>query len=93
MDRELISKTEKFLNDKFDSGLYLNAHPDAKSYRLEHSYRVANIGRQIALEEGFDETEMVIRLLSFGPMVKVIAPESFVDLIKKRLVDQKSCGL
>ena len=40
-----------------------------------------------------DETEMVIRLLSFGPMVKVIAPESFVDLIKKRLVDQKSCGL
>ena len=40
-----------------------------------------------------DETEMVIRLLSFGPMVKVIAPESFVDLIKKRLLDQKSCGL
>ena len=40
-----------------------------------------------------DETEMVIRLLSFGPMVKVIEPESFVNLIKKRLEDQKSCGL
>ena len=40
-----------------------------------------------------DETEMVIRLLSFGPMVKVVSPESFVDLIKKRLLDQKSCGL
>ncbi len=63
MDRELITKTEEFLKEKFDSGLYLNAHPDAKSYRLEHTYRVANIGRQIAAEEGFDETEMVIACL------------------------------
>lgn len=63
MDRELITKTEEFLKEKFDSGLYLNAHPDAKAYRLEHTYRVANIGRQIAAEEGFDETEMVIACL------------------------------
>ena len=63
MDRELITKTEEFLKEKFDSGLYLNAHPDAKSYRLEHSYRVANIGRQIAAEESFDETEMVVACL------------------------------
>ena len=63
MDRELIAKTEEFLKEKFDSGLYLNAHPDAKAYRLEHTYRVANIGRHIALEEGFDETEMVIACL------------------------------
>lgn len=40
-----------------------------------------------------DETEMVIRLLSFGPMVKVVEPETFVDLIKQRLYEQKSCGL
>lgn len=40
-----------------------------------------------------DETEMVIRILSFGPYVKVIEPESFVELIKKRLILQKSCGL
>ncbi|HBJ18749.1 MAG TPA: WYL domain-containing protein [Clostridiales bacterium] len=38
-----------------------------------------------------DETEMVIRILSFGPMVKVTAPESFVSLIKERLKSQKSC--
>ena len=54
MNSELINKTEEFLKAKFDSGLYLNAHPDAKAYRLEHSYRVANIGKQIAEEEGFD---------------------------------------
>ena len=40
-----------------------------------------------------DETELVIRILSFGPMVKVIEPYSFVELIKNRLAMQKSCGL
>ncbi len=40
-----------------------------------------------------DETEMVIRTLSFGPFVKVISPQSFIELIKKRLNMQKSCGL
>ncbi len=39
-----------------------------------------------------DETEMVIRILSFGSMIRVIAPGHFVDLIKERLIDQKSCG-
>lgn len=40
-----------------------------------------------------DETEIVIRVLSFGPYVKVLAPQSFVNLIKERLVSQKSCEL
>lgn len=40
-----------------------------------------------------DETEMVIRVLSFGPCVKVISPESFVGLIKERLEEQKRCGV
>ncbi len=38
-----------------------------------------------------DETELVIRVLSFGPVIKVAAPDHFVNLIKKRLMDQKSC--
>ena len=36
-----------------------------------------------------DETEIMVRLLSFGPMVKVIAPETFVKNIKERLRNQK----
>ena len=63
MDKNLINKTEDFLKRKFDEGIYLNEHPDDKSYRLEHTYRVANIGRKIAQKEGFDETEMVIACL------------------------------
>lgn len=43
--------------------------------------------------ENEDETELIIRILSFGPYIKVIEPESFVNLIKKRLYMQKSCGL
>lgn len=36
-----------------------------------------------------DETELVIRILSFGPMIKVVSPQSFVNLIKDRLIKQK----
>ena len=62
LNRELTEKTERFLREKFDAALYLNAHPEAKAYRLEHSYRVANIGVRIARGEGFDETETAGRL-------------------------------
>lgn len=40
-----------------------------------------------------DETEMVIRILSFGPMVEVVEPEDFKKLIIDRLKSQKSCEL
>lgn len=40
-----------------------------------------------------DETELVIRVLSFGPMIKVTGPPHFEDLIKERLIRQKNCGL
>ncbi len=36
-----------------------------------------------------DETELVIRILSFGPMVRVVEPESFVNLIRERLYAQR----
>lgn len=63
LNREIIARTEAFLKRKLDEGGYLNANPEAKAYRLEHSYRVANIGRRIAEQEGFDETEMVVACL------------------------------
>ncbi len=40
-----------------------------------------------------DEQELVIRVLSFGPFVKALAPEAFVEKIKEKLMTQKSCGL
>lgn len=41
----------------------------------------------------YDESEMVIRVLSFGPTVEVTEPESFRSLIKDKLRCQKNCGL
>ena len=40
-----------------------------------------------------DETEVLIRILSFGPVIKVTGPNHFVNLIRKRLLNQKSCEL
>lgn len=40
-----------------------------------------------------DETEMVIRVLSFGPTVEVVEPEEFRQLIVERLQKQKRLGL
>lgn len=49
---------------------------DDKRYRLEVQYDVA------------DETELVIRVMSFGPHVRAVAPSTFVDEIKTRLMKQ-----
>lgn len=63
------------------------AHFEKQAERIEDDrYRVKlNYNRE-------DETEMVIRILSFGPMLKVTAPEHFRKLIIDRLLMQKSCG-
>ena len=63
MNEVLVKKTEEFLRQKLSGGAYMTAHPDALAYRLEHTFRVASIGRQIARQEGFDETEMVLACL------------------------------
>lgn len=52
---------------------------DEKRYRVTLTY------------DRDDETEIVIRILSFGPIVKVTAPQHFIDLVKERLIRQKSC--
>ena len=46
---------------------------DQKNYRLTITY------------EKDDETEILIRILSFGPMVRVTGPNRFVRLIRERL--------
>ena len=60
MDRNLIAKTEAFLKDTFAASPYLQNHPTDRDYRLEHSYRVANIAKTIAEKECFNVTYAVI---------------------------------
>lgn len=35
-----------------------------------------------------DEAELVIRVLSFGPFLRVVEPENFVELLRKKLMQQ-----
>jgi len=63
MNIELITKTEAFLKTTFAESDYLKSNPDEASYRLEHSYRVANIAKTIAEAEGFDVTKAVVAAL------------------------------
>lgn len=55
-----IAKTEAFLKETFARSAYLCAHPADGAYRLEHSYRVANIAKTIAEKEGMDATNAII---------------------------------
>ena len=48
------------MKETFSASAYLLEHPGERDYRLEHSYRVANIAKTIAEREGFDVTHAVI---------------------------------
>lgn len=64
------------------------------SHLHKETVRLDDVHYKITLHyDKDDETEILIRVLSFGPMLKVISPESFIDKIKDRLILQKSCGL
>lgn len=56
-------RTLDFLEEEFERSEYMSANPKDKRYRLEHTMRVANIGRQIARGEGFEEEALVIGCL------------------------------
>ena len=58
-----IERTIAFLKDQFDRSAFLADRPQDKKYRLEHTLRVANIGRQIAQGEDLDEEALIIGCL------------------------------
>ena len=64
------------------------AHFEKRAERIDNKHYLVHIQY-----DKDDETEMVIRILSFGPMVEVIEPIDFRKLIIERLQRQKSCGL
>lgn len=64
------------------------SHLEKETVRLDHwKYRLTlRYDRE-------DETELLIRVISFGPMLRVVAPDSFIEQIKYRLQKQTSCEL
>lgn len=68
--------------------LFHFAHFEKRAERIDKTHYLVHIKY-----DKDDETEMVIRILSFGPMVEVIEPDGFRKLITERLQRQKDCGL
>ena len=64
------------------------AHFEKQTERIDGNQYLVHI----RYDKG-DETELVIRILGFGPTVEVIDPDHFRELIIERLQRQKSCGL
>ena len=60
---KLVKHTEAFLQETFYKSTVAREDPAGAAYRVEHSIRVANIGRIIAKKEGFDEAAMTIACL------------------------------
>ena len=64
------------------------AHFEKQAERLDEKHYLLHVRY-----DREDRAELVIRILSFGPLVEVTAPKSFRDLIKQKLKSQKSCEL
>jgi len=58
-----IEKTKAFLLQKFEESPYFQEHEERRTYRLEHTMRVANLGEEIARAEGLDVEALVIACL------------------------------
>ena len=64
------------------------AHFEKQAEKLDKKYYLVKIKY-----DHDDESEMVIRILSFGPMVEVLESESFRKLVIEKLKKQLNCGL
>lgn len=60
MEQSLIAAAETFLKNTFAASAWAQANAADAAYRIQHSYRVANLCKRIALSEGFCVTDAVI---------------------------------
>lgn len=58
-----IEKTIKYVLGLFDESEYYKTHKEEKQYRLDHTFRVASIGKEIAEKEDLNVEAVVIGCL------------------------------
>ena len=91
-EREIIydTLTVKILDERnaMERFMLHFAHFEKQAEKLDHKHYLVKI--KYASD---DESEMVIRILSFGPRVEVIEPQAFRNLIIEKLKKQLICGL
>ena len=92
-DREEKRRMDKLVLELTDERAALERVMHHFTYLKKETERLDEKHYRITLEyDRDDETEILIRILSFGPMLKVISPQSFIDKLKNRINKQISCG-
>jgi len=61
------------------------SHLEKETKRLDETHYLVTLKYDRA-----DETEMVIRILSFGPMLRVLEPAHFIGLLRERIERQRN---
>lgn len=100
-DFEINDDAELYKSSRQSVEFYLTDERNALERVMLHfshlekkAERVDDIHYRIMLTyDKDDETEMLIRILSFGPMIKVISPKDFIKKLKNRIDKQESCGV
>ncbi len=69
-----IQKAEAFLKEAFAGCAYFREDPAAGEYRLQHSWRAANVAREIARREKLDEEGLIIGALLHDVGYSVLGP-------------------
>lgn len=85
-----VSVTLKIRNERnaLERVMLHFAHFEKRAEKIDDDNYIVHITYSRA-----DETELVIRILGFGPMVEVVEPKRFRALIVERLRKQMSCEL
>ena len=63
------------------------SHLKKETKKIDDQHYIVKLTYEVS-----DETEMLIRILSFGPTVKVLDPEELILKIRERLRKQKLFG-
>lgn len=92
-DREEKRRLESLVLELTDERNALERFMHHFSYLKKETEKLDDKHYRITLEyDRDDETEILIRILSFGPLVKVVSPQSFINKLKNRINKQISCG-
>ena len=81
--RELVLELTNYRNALERAMLHFS-HLEKETQRLDDRHY-----RLTLRYDKEDETELLIRVLSFGPLLKVLAPDSFREQLKKRILRQQ----
>lgn len=84
---KFIKTAEILITDRrnaFERVMFNFSHLEKESEQIDENHYKLTIHY-----DRNDETEILIRILSFGPMIKVLSPKNLVEQVKERILKQQ----